>query len=257
MKTNLCLVAVLACGCGPSLPKTPGRFGEVTSAIVVVNPVINQGSTTTVASGSARGGIPVRAGNLEPVSTDSTGLALLENLPTGSVPISVQGSEVPLDVVQDKDLYDVVVAWDGSTARHIIPPVRYPIGTVTVVEPGSGLNAALGNGKVILLRAGTYPGDVELRADGVLIFGAWSPEEGPLSIIEGNVTVQGGGNRIRGVKITGKLTSSANGFSAAFNDVGSATITGNTVSLLRNRFMTGTASVPSSNAVLVDNGGIP
>ena len=97
----------------------------------------------------------------------------------------------------------------------------------------------------------------DARSDGVLIFGAWSPTEGPLSIIEGNVTVLGGGNRIRGVKITGRLTSSANGFSAAFNDVGSATITGNAVSLLRNRFTMGSASVPSSNAVLVDNGGIP
>lgn len=257
MKDTLVVLSLL-CACGPSVPTTPGRFGEVTSAIVVMNPVINQGSTTTVASGNSRGGVAIKAGNLEPVATDSTGLALIEKLPTGSVPIAVSGSEVPLDVVADKDLYDVVVSWDGTTLRHIIPPVRYPIGTITVVEPGSGLAAAVGtNGAVLMLKEGKYTGNVEIRTDGVLIFGAWSPDAGPLSIIEGDVTVMGGANRIRGVKITGRLTSNANGFSAAFNDVGSATITGNGVSLVRNRFTAGSASVPSSNAVLVDNGGIP
>ena len=257
MRASL-LAAVALCACGPSVPTTPGRFGEVTSVIVVMNPVINQGSATTVASGSARGGVAVQAGNLSAVSTDSTGLALIENLPTGSVPISVSNSPVPLDVVAEKDLYDVVVSWDGSTLRHIIPPVRYPIGNLTVLEPGSGLPGAVGSdGAVIVLKAGKYPGNVEIRSAGVLIFGAWSPTEGPLSEIEGDVAVLGGGNRIRGVRITGKLTSNANGFSAAFNDVGSANITGNTVSLLRNRFTMGTATVPSSSAVLVDNGGIP
>jgi hypothetical protein len=110
---------------------------------------------------------------------------------------------------------------------------------------------------VVLLKEGRYPGKLELRSSRVLLFGAWSDDDGPLSVIEGDVTVQGASNRIRGITITGRLTSSANGFSAAFNDVGSATITtGNGVSLLRNRF-TGTANVPSTNAVLVDNGGIP
>jgi hypothetical protein len=251
------LSAALSCACAPPLPTTPGRFGEITSAIVVMNPVINQGSSTTVATGTARSGIPVRAGDAAAVPTDSGGLALLEGLPTGSVPIRVEGASVPLDVVQDKDLYDVVVAWDGSTLRHVIPPVRYPIGAVTVVEPGGNLASALAaDDAVVVLKPGTYSGNLELRASRVLLFGAWSEDDGPLSIIEGDVTVQGGGNRIRGVKITGRLTSSANNFSAAFNDVGSTTLTGNAVSLLRNRF-TGTATVPSTNAVLLDNGGLP
>lgn len=129
---------------------------------------------------------------------------------------------------------------------------------MVVVEPGGNLANAVGSDNmVVVLRAGKYTGDLELSSSGVLVFGAWSATEGPLSIIEGNVVVKGGGNRIRGVKITGKLTSNANNFSAAFNDVGSAIITGNGVSLLRNRFTTGSASVPSSNAVLLDNSGIP
>lgn len=251
------LVPALLCACAPPLPTTPGRFGEITSAIVVVNPVINQGSSTAVTTGMARAGIPVRADDAAPVPTDSGGLALLEGLPKREVAIRVEGASVALDVIQDKDLYDVVVAWDGSTLRHVIPPVRYPIGSVTVVEPGGNLADALGSDDaIVVLKPGRYPGNLELRASRVLLFGAWSEDDGPLSVIDGDVTVQGGGNRIRGVKITGRLTSSANNFSAAFNDVASATVTGNGVSLLRNRF-TGTATVPSTNAVLIDNGGIP
>jgi hypothetical protein len=129
---------------------------------------------------------------------------------------------------------------------------------VVEVEPGGNIaQAAASDNTIILLKPGTYPGNLELRAADVLIFGAWSPTEGPLSIIDGNVTVLGGNNRMRGVKINGRLTSNANTLSVAFSDIASATITGNGVSLLRNRFTAGQATVPSSNAVLVDNTGIP
>lgn len=40
------------------------------------------------------------------------------------------------------------------------------------------------------------------------------------SVIEENVAALGGNIRMRGVKITGGLTTTANGFSAAFRDVG-------------------------------------
>jgi hypothetical protein len=162
-------------------------------------------------------------------------------------------------VVREKELYDVVVAWRNGSVQAVFPPVRYPIGgQVVVVVPGESIAQAASSDNVILmLQPGTYPGNFELRSAGVLIFGAWSQEEGPLSIIEGDVTVLGGGNRMRGVKINGRLTSNANSLSVAFSDIASANITGNGVTLLRNRFTQGQASVPSSNAVLVDNTGIP
>ncbi|ATB46230.1 hypothetical protein [Corallococcus macrosporus] len=116
----------------------------------------------------------------------------------------------------------------------------------------------------VLPRAGLYErwaqerqGSIEPRAEGVLILGAWAPTEGPLSVIEGNVAVLGGDNRLRGVKVTGRLTSSANKFSSAFSDIASATIRGNGVTLLRSRLTAGQATVPSSSAVLVDDTGIP
>ena len=78
----------------------------------------------------------------------------------------------------------------------------------------------------------------------------------PASVIEGDVTWLGGNGRMRGVSVEGALTTNANGFSAAFNRINSASVTGNGVTLIRNAFV-GNAIVPSSSAVLVDNSGIP
>ncbi|WP_395823849.1 hypothetical protein [Archangium minus] len=253
------LTVLLLAGCGSDPTPVTGRFGEVTSAVVVVNPVINQGSTTTVAVGPDRSGVRFKAADLDPVQTDSTGLALVEELPTGTVELDFDPGTYSFQVFQEKELYDVVVAYRDGTVQQIIPPVRYPIGgTVVELEPGGDIaQAAASDNTIIMLAPGTYPGNFELRNAGVLIFGAWSPEEGPLSIIEGNVTVLGGSNRMRGVKINGRLSSNANNLSVSFSDIASATISGNGVSLLRNRFTAGQATVPSSNAVLVDNTGIP
>ena len=252
------LVALGMAGCGDPTPVT-GRFGEVTSAVVVINPVINQGSTTTVTPGTERAGVRFKVANLDQVATDSTGLVLVEDLPTGTVPLEFNPGSYSFQVVQEKELYDVVLSYRDGTVQPLFPPVRYPLGgQVVEVEPGGSIaQAAATDGTIIVLQPGTYPGNFELRSEGVLIFGAWSPEDGPLSVIEGNVTVLGGANRMRGVKINGLLTSNANTLSVAFSDIASATITGNGVTLLRNRFTAGQAKVPSSSAVLVDNTGIP
>ncbi|WP_375758791.1 hypothetical protein [Corallococcus exercitus] len=254
------MVALVLVGCGDDdPPASPGRFGEVTSAVVLVNPVINQGSTTAVASGAERSGVEFQVGDLPMSRTDSTGLALVEELPTGAVTLDFDPGTYSFQVVREKELYDVVLSYRDGAVQQLFPPVRYPIGgDVVEVEPGESIaEAAAADGTIIVLKEGTYSGNLELRSDNVLIFGAWSPTLGPLSVIDGNVTVLGGGNRMRGVSISGRLTSNANNFSAAFSDIASATITGNGVTLLRNRFTVGQATVPSSNAVLVDNTGIP
>ncbi|WP_153904235.1 hypothetical protein [Myxococcus sp. AB056] len=246
-------------GCGEDTPRSPGHFGEVTSAVVVVNPIINEGSTTSVSPGGDRSGVEFQAEDLPTSKTDSTGLALVEKLPTGSVTLGFDPGTFSFQVVQEKELYDVVLSYRDGVVQPLFPPVRYPIGgEVVVVEPGGSIaQAAAADDTIILLKEGTYPGNIELRAEGVLIFGAWSPTKGSLSVIEGNVTVLGGANRMRGVKVNGRVTSNANGFSLAFSDIANATITGNDVTLLRNHFTAGQANVPSSSAVLVDNTGIP
>jgi len=249
----------VGCGGDDGIDGPAGRFGEVTSAVVIVNPVINQGSTTSVATGSTRANVSVQVEDMAEQRTDATGLALLEDIPTGPVPLQFDEGSYTLQVAQEKELYDVVLSVRDGVVQPVIPPVRYPLGgTVVRVEPGESIAAAASeDGAIVVLEPGTYPGNFELTAEGVLIFGAWDPIDGQLSTIEGNITVRGGGNRMRGVNITGRLTSAANNFSLAFSRVGSATITGNGVSLLRNTFTAGQASVPSSSAVLVDNVGIP
>jgi hypothetical protein len=139
--------------------------------------------------------VETRAADLPAVRTDATGLALMEELPTGAVPLRFDSGSLSLQVVQPRELYDVAVAYRDSGVEH-----------------------------------------VGHRRD---------------------VRVLGGSNRLRGVDIAGRLTVSANNFSAAFCDVGAANITGNGVSLIRNRFVAGQATIPSSAAVLVDNTGIP
>lgn len=250
---------VLVSACGPTTPSTVGRFGEVTSAVVVVNPVINQGSSTSVTPGPQRANVEVRAGDGPVVLTDDTGLALLEDFGPGAVPFRFAPGSVDVNVVNPKELYDVVVSVTGSGVTRVLPDVRYPVGgTVVVVAPGEDLAAAVAqDDAIVVLQPGRYPGNLELRSEGVLLFGAWSPDDGPLSVIDGAVTVLGGRNRMRGLKVTGRLTSSANGFSVAFSDLGGANITGNGVTLIRNVFPSGQANVPSSSSILVDNAGLP
>ncbi len=249
-------------GCGDDDPlddQPPGSFGETTSVVVVVNPKINQGSTTSVVPGTKREGIKIEPGDDDPVTTDSTGLAVADDLPTGAVALKFDKGTVNLTVVAAKELYDVVVAYTDSGVQEIVPVVRYPIGgNVKVVKAGGSISeAALEDQAIVLLEPGNYPGNFELTSEGVLIFGAWSPTEGQLSTIDGNVSVRGGGNRMRGVRVNGLITCHANTFSAAFSEFTSADITGNGVSLIRNKFTSAQVTVPSSSAVLVDNAGVP
>jgi hypothetical protein len=109
----------------PTVP-VANRFGEVTSAVVIVNPVINQGSATTVTSGAQRGNIAVQAGSMTRVSTDATGLAVLEAIPTGAVPLAFPTGNISLNVVQPKERYDVVVSVKEDGVQEIISAVRYP-----------------------------------------------------------------------------------------------------------------------------------
>lgn len=239
---------------------TPGgmNFGLISSAVVVVNPVINQGSSTSIASGPARRGVTVQVGDIPAVSTDDTGLAVINDIPTGSHSLKFNNGGLPFDVVNKGELYDMIVSYTNNVA-YTVPVVRYPIGgTVTVLNPGDNLTAAAANDNAILfLNPGTYAGDVNVSGTNVLIFGTWDPIEGPKSIIAGNLTFNGGSGRIRGMQVNQMITVNANNFSAAFSNLFDANIKGNGIVLLRNRFAGNSVTVPSSSAVLVDNIGIP
>jgi hypothetical protein len=263
-KLYFLLVVCLAVSCGkdnndPAPDAGGSDFGKVTSTVIIVNPKINRGSTTTIASGTQREGVTIKAGNLAPVAADATGLAVIRDLPTGSVPLQFSNATLSLNVVQAKELYDMVVSYTANGTAEIIPAVRYPIGgTVIRVKPGDNLaNAVSTDGAIVFMEPGTYDGDVQINAEGVLLFGSWDIKEGSLSVINGNLTIKGGNARMRGVTVTGMVTVNANGYAAAFCEFNNANITGNSVSLLRNIFSGTSVTVPSSSAVLLDNENIP
>lgn len=241
----------------PSL--TPGgmNFGKITSAVVVVNPVINEGSSTTIPSGTSRKEISVQVGELEAVSTDNTGLAVINNVPVGTQSLQFNNGSLSFEVVNQGELYDMIVSYRDNVA-YLVPVVRYPIGgTITVLNPGDDLAAAASEDNAILfLKEGTYTGDILVSGENVLIFGSWDPVEGPKSIIDGNLTFNGGSGRIRGLQVRETITVNANSFSAAFSTFFNADLKGNAMVLLRNKFTGESVTVPSSSAVLVDNIGI-
>ena len=254
----------LAFSCGKDDPEpNPDAagtdFGKITSAVVIVNPKINEGSTTTITPGTQREGVSIKAGSLSPVTTDATGLAVIKNLPTGTVPVLFPNETINLNVIQEKELYDMVVSYTANGTAEIIGAIRYPLGgTVVTVKPGDNLaNAVSTDGAIVFMQPGTYEGDLEITAEGVLLFGSWDTKDGSVSVINGNLNVRGGNVRMRGVTVAETITVNANGFSAAFCEFNNASITGNTVSLIRNMFSGSTVTVPSSSAVLLDNENIP
>lgn len=238
---------------------TPGgmNFGLISSAVVVVNPVINEGSSTTVPSGSTRSGVTIKVGELPSVTTDNNGLAVINDIPTGAQSLMFNNGNLSFDVANKGELYDMIVSYTNGVA-YIVPVVRYPIGgEVTTLNPGDDITAAASNDDaIIFLNPGTYTGDVLVSGSNVLIFGSWDPLEGPKSILEGNLTFNGGQGRIRGMQVNGMTTVNANGFSAAFSKLYNADIKGNSIVLLRNAFTGPSVVVPSASAVLVDNEGI-
>ena len=238
---------------------TPGgmNFGLISSAVVVVNPVINQGSSTTVPSGTDRNGVGVQVGSMPAVSTDATGLAVINDIPTGAHSLKFHHGSLPFNVENKGELYDMIVSYTDNAA-YIVPVVRYPIGgAITTLKPGDNITAAASNDNaIIFLNAGTYAGDVVVSGSNVLIFGTWDPVEGPKSILASNLTFNGGSGRIRGLQVNQTTTVNANGFSAAFSNLYNADLKGNSMVLLRNKFTGPSVTVPSSSAVLVDNAGI-
>ena len=255
--------ALFLSSCGKDDPVEPElsaggmNFGKVTSAVIVVNPVINEGSSTSIPSGTTRKDVSIQLGDLPAITTDATGLAVINNVPAGAQTLKFNNGSLGFDVTNPGELYDLIVSYKDNVA-YTVPVVRYPIGgTITVLNPGDDITAAASDDNaVIFLKEGSFPGDALVSGSNVLIFGTWDPVKGPLSVIEGNLTFNGGSGRIRGLQVNEKITVNANAFSAAFSNFFNAELKGNSMVLLRNKFSGESVVVPSSSAVLVDNVGI-
>ncbi|QCK15241.1 hypothetical protein DCC35_11030 [Mangrovivirga cuniculi] len=234
-------------------------FGQITSAVIIVNPVINEGSTTTIKSATQRDSVLITTSGAPNETTDSTGVAVIKGLPTGTNTLEFPTGNTGFDVIQEKELYDVVVSYTDTGVVQIIPPVRYPIGgDVIFVNNATELtNAVSKDNSIVFMNPGIYEGDISIPATDVIIFGYWDQEEGSQSIITGNVTVNGSNVRMRGVTVNGFTTTNGNQFSASFCEFNNANISGNGISLIRNIFNGTDVTVPSGNAVLLDNYNLP
>jgi hypothetical protein len=168
---------------------------------------------------------------------------------------------LPFTVVAEGDVYDLAVGTDGSgVAAYPNFPIRYGVGGEILVfasdaNPADVSEALSTNGNIVFFENGTFVGDLEISGDDVIFFGEGFTERDV--VIDGSVEVRGTGVRIRGFVITGSVTVFGNDFGMAFTVVrGDTQINGNAVAFLRNAFC-GDVVVPSSNATLLDNDGLP
>jgi hypothetical protein len=135
-----CLVALVlalgAAGCGRRRRRRRQGQGSGSAVrrdaiVVVVNPVVNTGSTTPVpnTAGSDRAAIGLDAEPGGAGTTDSTGLAVVnEGLSAGALSLIFgQGSSLPFTIVSDGDVYDLAVAYDGNGVQAFDNfPIRFP-----------------------------------------------------------------------------------------------------------------------------------
>lgn len=236
-----------------------------TVLVALVNPIVNEGNETEVPAelGDERQGLSVDAEPGGDDVTDDAGLAVVE-VAEGALALTIGGAPA-LDhtVVAKGDLYDAAIAYDDSgSAFFENTPVRYAVGVdagailYTIDDELTEIESSLSTaGTVVVLRPGTYVGDLSITGDGVVLFGeGWSERA---VVIEGHVTALGEGVRLRGLTITGDLTANSDEFGISFSVVhGETSIPGDGGAYLRNVFC-GATTVPSSSATLLDNAGVP
>jgi len=234
-----------------------------TVIVAIINPVINDGHKggTPAEHGADRNGITVDAEPGESAVSADNGLAIVD-VPAGNITLGVGPASIGHTVQAEGDVYDAPIAFNGTEASFFAnTPIRYPVGRdfeKVIFNPDDGLediNAGLAEDDVIVvLSPGSYPGSIDIRGKGVLLFGqGWSENA---VTIDGDLVANGEEIRLRGLTITGDLTSNGNNFGISFSVVhGRTTIKGNGGVFVRNVFC-GDATVPSSNSTLLDNWGV-
>lgn len=257
LQVALLSIGLAACG-GDDGIDSP--FGA-TSIFVVVNPPENQGNSAGVPAtfGTVRAGVDVDAQPGGAATTDATGLAIIdEDLVAGDVSLVLDGGPSVLgDIQTEGDVYDVAIAYDGTTAQ-LYPgfPIHYPVGG-EIIEIASDADATIALGTdnaIVFFEEGVHVGNLLIEGSNVILFGQGFPETSVL--IDGNVEIRGGSVRLRGVTVDGDLAVFGNQFGMSFSVVrGAAQLNGQGISFLGNVFCGG-ANVPSSNAALFDNEGL-
>jgi hypothetical protein len=252
------LVTAVSCGGDDGDANLP--FGA-TTVVIVVNPQPNEGNTAALPAfvGTEVENIDIDARPGGAATTDDTGLAVLDELDAGELDLFFAGDvALALTIASRGDVYDVAVAHDGAdVALYPGFPIQYGVGgDIVVIGTDVDATEALNtDDTIVFFEDGVHVGDLVIEGSNVILFA--DSFEGDPVVIDGSVEVRGGSVRLRGVTITGDLTVFGNEFGMSFSTVhGAVQLNGQALSFLRNVFCQG-ATVPSSNAALYDNAGLP
>jgi hypothetical protein len=251
-----------ACGdgrvTGPALDVTLGE----TALVVLVNPTVNSANQATLPPpGTQRSGVDVSWGGGSSVRTDAEGVAVLGGIAAGSRPLSLAGGGLSGSAsvsIAEGDLHEIAVSLTSGGAT-IMTNLRYAFGgevvEITPAMPLAQVNAELSRSNVIvLMRGGTYRGDLVFGGSNVTLFGAGA--RGGEVTIEGNVTIEGSSNRIRGARVVGDLFVSGSNAGISFSRVaGSFFLVGSGAVLLNNAFC-GQVTIAGSTPTLLGNAGL-
>ena len=255
----------LALGCGGSgdgdIDPTEVEFGE-TTFLFVVNPTINDvNDRSTPAPGAPRGGVWIEADDGVGGETDDLGLTVLPDVEPGARQLSLDGSGAAADIdldIDEGDLREVAIAFEDGRAEIMSLAVFALGGTIVEVTPETPhaeVESALGDSDtIVFFEDGYYEGDLDFSGSGVTLFGAGT--RGGEVTLDGNITVGGSDNRIRGAIITGDLEISGSNGSMSFSLVeGRTEVSGSDSILLFNDFC-GEVDIGGSNTIALDNTGL-
>ena len=250
---------LVACGDDGITDPVDVELGE-TTFVFLLNPVINDANEQTVpAPGSSVSGVSVSIQNGPSATTGATGVAVLAPVEPGTRTASF-GSAGELSLtISNGDLREVAVALDGSGASQMANVVHSFEGQ-TVVEITPGMTVADVNdelaksNQIVLLRGGTYTGDLEFSGSNVTLFGEGAG--GGNVTINGNVMVSGSANRLRGARVTGELSVPGSDSGISFSSVtGAVDISGSDAVLLNNAFCGG-VTIDGSGTIALGNRGM-
>lgn len=254
-----------ACGDDAVTDPVDVQLGE-TTFVFVVNPTINDATDQpgSVASpGPNQGGVDVAIQDGPSGTTGSDGVATFAPVDAGTRTVAFEdgdGNTGDLSLeIAERDLREVAVALDADGAAGMAN-VPYAFGgevvEITADMSVADVNEALsGSNLIVLVRGGTYAGDVNFSGSNVTLFGE-GPEGGNVTL-DGNVTVSGSGNRLRGARVTGDLAVPGSDAGISFSSVvGSLTVDGSDAVLLNNAVCGSVTTGAASGLIALGNAGM-
>ncbi len=255
-------LTLAACGGDGITDPTEVELGE-TTFVFVVNPTVNDATEGSVpAPGPNQGGVDISLQDGPSGSTGTDGVSVFASVDTATHSVSLddgEGNAGDLSLsIAERDLREVAVALDGGGAAEMAN-VRYEFGgevvEITSDMSLSEVNEALSeSNRIVLVRGGTYTGDIDFSGSNVTLFGEGA--EGGNVTIDGDVTVSGSGNRLRGARVTGALVVPGSDAGISFSSVQDSLYVDGSDAVLINNSFCGSITIDGSGTVALGNAGM-